>query len=338
MTSEQPEVLASNHGQPGETLRKARETRGLALNDVAVSLNLAPVALKNLESGAFDRLPGHTFARGYIRAYAKLMGMDQDLLVREFDQVTGTDASGSSVNSLGRLEEPARLSQGLLRMVTLTLLIVLVLAGFLWWQGDSASAVVEDVVLTGGIEQVEVESADGTTQIHPLEPEDQAAELIEQQATELDLDAGTASAAPAEPSASPTPAVVPSEQAPAPEASAPTSTPADAVPAVIAVEPQAVASVAVTDAVANVTPVAGPGEGLLDIRFSANCWAQVTDAQGKVLFSALKRAGESISLAVKLPLELRLGYASGAQVAFNGKAVDITPYTTGETARLKLGL
>ena len=68
MTSEQPEVLASNHGQPGETLRKARETRGLALNDVAVSLNLAPVALKNLESGAFDRLPGHTFARGYIRA------------------------------------------------------------------------------------------------------------------------------------------------------------------------------------------------------------------------------------------------------------------------------
>ena len=42
--------------------------------------------------------------------------------------------------------------------------------------------------------------------IKALEPEDQAAELIEQQATELDLDAGTASAAPAEPSASPTPA------------------------------------------------------------------------------------------------------------------------------------
>ena len=93
MTSVQPEAVVVNRGQPGETLRKAREGRGLALNDVAVSLNLSPSALKNLESGAFDRLPGHTFSRGYIRAYAKLLGMDQDLLVREFDQFTGTDAS-----------------------------------------------------------------------------------------------------------------------------------------------------------------------------------------------------------------------------------------------------
>ena len=85
-------------------------------------------------------------------------------------------------------------------------------------------------------------------------------------------------------------------------------------------------------------PVAAPGEGLLDVRFTANCWAQVTDADGKVLISALKRAGESINMAVKLPLELRLGYASGAQVNFNGAAVDITPFRTGETARLKLGL
>jgi cytoskeleton protein RodZ len=63
----------------------------------------------------------------------------------------------------------------------------------------------------------------------------------------------------------------------------------------------------------------------------------VTDADGEVLFRALKRKGESLQLAGKAPLELRLGFARGAQVSYNGQAVDLAPYITGETARIKLG-
>jgi cytoskeleton protein RodZ len=225
-------------------------------------------------------------------------------------------------------------------MVTLAVLVLLVVAGFLWWQGDSA--VVDDVALTTGIEQVEVESADGTTQIHPLEPEDQAVVMIEQQVTAV------ASLPAAEPAAPEAVSVVASQAA----APVEPSVAVVVTPTALSAAPAEVASAAATPAVSASAAVAEPsaapalasqvvvgqGEGLLDIRFSANCWAQVTDADGKVLFSALKRAGENISVAVKLPLELRLGYASGAQVSFNGKAVDITPYTTGETARLKLGL
>ena len=36
-------------------------------------------------------------------------------------------------------------------------------------------------------------------------------------------------------------------------------------------------------------------------------------------------------------LELRLGYALGAKVKYNGIAVDITPYASGETARIRFG-
>jgi cytoskeleton protein RodZ len=63
----------------------------------------------------------------------------------------------------------------------------------------------------------------------------------------------------------------------------------------------------------------------------------VTDAGGTVLFSALKRKGESLQLVGKAPLELRLGFARGAQVSYNGQAVDLAAFTTGETARIKLG-
>ncbi|WP_152974730.1 RodZ domain-containing protein, partial [Pseudomonas paraeruginosa] len=83
--------------------------------------------------------------------------------------------------------------------------------------------------------------------------------------------------------------------------------------------------------------VAGEGQGVVKVQFVADCWTQVTDANGKVLVSALKRKGDSLELAGKAPLELRLGFARGAQVSYNGQPVDVTPFVRGETARLKVG-
>ena len=76
---------------------------------------------------------------------------------------------------------------------------------------------------------------------------------------------------------------------------------------------------------------------MVSLTFIADCWTQLTDANGKVLFSALKRKGDSLQLAGKAPLELRLGYARGVQVSLNGNPVDVAPFISGETARLKLG-
>ncbi|MNG34855.1 cytoskeletal protein RodZ [compost metagenome] len=51
----------------------------------------------------------------------------------------------------------------------------------------------------------------------------------------------------------------------------------------------------------------------------------------------MKRRGESVELVGKAPLELRLGFARGAQVRLDGQPVDVAAFTHGETARLKLG-
>ncbi|NER62034.1 helix-turn-helix domain-containing protein, partial [Pseudomonas sp. MAFF212428] len=171
MKAAHPEVAAATRQNPGETLRQARESKGLSQAEVARKLNLTVSSLNNLESGAFDKLPGHTFARGYIRAYAKLFEMDQAELVLAFDQATGSNAQGSDVHALGRIEEPVRLSHNILRIVSLLLLIVVIGGGFFWWQ-DQSSLRGKDLANLA-MEHVEVESADGTTQIHPLdEPED----------------------------------------------------------------------------------------------------------------------------------------------------------------------
>ncbi|HKS13701.1 MAG TPA: RodZ family helix-turn-helix domain-containing protein [Pseudomonas sp.] len=339
MKAAHPEVAAATRQNPGEVLRQARESRDWSQAEVARKLNLTVSSLDNLETGAFDKLPGHTFARGYIRAYAKLMGMDQAPLVQAFDQYTGTHAQGSEVHALGRIEEPVRLSHNILRGVSLLLLLMVIGGGFFWWQ-DQGSMRGKDLSRIA-MEHVEVESADGTTQIHPLdEPEDQAVSAAQQPpsaplpleqgqsgapAGSNDAPAADAAASAAPPVASTAPAQV---QAPVVAPAAPAAAnPAPAAPA-----PQAPATAAVQPA----APVQA-GQGQLHIQFVADCWTSVTDGNGKVLFSAIKRKGDSLDLNGKPPFAVRLGFARGAQVSYNGQAVDIAPFTSGQTARLKLG-
>jgi cytoskeleton protein RodZ len=319
-------------------LRQARESNGWSLAEVALKLNLTVNSLSNLEAGAFDKLPGHTFARGYIRAYAKLLGMDQTVLVQQFDQSTGTDSQGSSVHSLGRIEEPVRVSHTILRIVSLLLLIAVIGGGFVWWQ-DQTSLRTKDLISLSP-EHVEVEGADGTTQIHPLdEPEDQAvAEGQAEGTTALALpQAETSAEAPAE-------AEAPAPAAPAPTPVAPTHSTAPVVATPVAPAPTAPV-VSTPPASASVTPTipapaaAAPvaGQGQVQLQFTSDCWTQVTDGTGKVLLSGLKRKGENVSVSGKPPFSVRLGFARGAQVSYNGQVVDVAPFTSGETARLKLG-
>ncbi|MBC3926193.1 helix-turn-helix domain-containing protein [Pseudomonas lurida] len=334
MKAAHPEVVAANRVNPGDTLRQARESNGWSLAEVALKLNLTTTSLGNLEAGAFDKLPGHTFARGYIRAYAKLLGIDQAVLVQEFDQFTGTDSQGSNVHGLGRIEEPVRVSHTILRIVSLLLLIAVIGGGFVWWQ-DQASQRTKDLT-SNAMEHVEVESADGTTQIHPLdEPEDQA--VVEGQAAP---EAPVATEQPAPETAPAATAAVPTPATPAAPAHTPAApvaqahTPAAPVQAPATATPAALAAPAISPPTA---PALIAGDGRVQITFVADCWTQVTDGNGKVLFSGLKRKGDTLDQGGKPPLTLRLGFARGAQVAYNGQPVDVAPFTSGETARLKLG-
>ncbi|AVD92170.1 MULTISPECIES: RodZ domain-containing protein [Pseudomonas] len=341
MNAAHPEVAVAPGQNPGELLRLAREKRDWSQAEVARKLNLTVSSLNHVETGAFDKLPGHTFARGYIRAYAKLMDLDQAALVDAFDRYTGTHAKGSDVHSLGRIEEPVRLSHNILRGVSLLLLVAVVGGGFFWWQ-DQGSLRGKELAKIA-LEHVEVESADGTTQIHPLdEPEDQAVSAGQQpESAPLALEQGAAEQpAAAEQAPVTSEAVIATAPAPAQQApvqTAPAASPAPVTPPVQATAAPAPAP-APAPAVAAVEPAAVPaGSAKVAIQFTADCWTQVSDGNGKVLFSAIKRKGDNLELTGKPPFAVRLGFARGAQVSYNGQAVDVAPFTSGETARLKLG-
>ncbi|HCL76138.1 helix-turn-helix domain-containing protein [Stutzerimonas nitrititolerans] len=323
MIAPQSEAAVPSLNNPGETLRIARESKNLSLQSVAQQLNLSERALARIEAGDFSQLPGHTFARGYVRAYAKLLGLDQNRLVQEFDQHTGTTATGSSVNSLGHIDQPVRLSRNMVRFFLFALLLLLIGGGFYWWQDQQL--VVQSGPAVTALERIEVEAADGTTEIHLLDRTDDEGQV------EPESEAAEPSSTPEEP----VPTVDPEAAADEPQA-IDESASTDQALSDSASQPVD-APVAAEAPVQNPQAAAAPGEGVLELRYTADCWTQVTDADGRVLLSVLAKAGTSRTVSGKAPLDLRLGYASGAQVTYNGEAVSLSGQTRGETARLKLG-
>lgn len=69
----------------GEALRQAREARGFSLAEVAGTLKLTAKQVGAIENEAFDQLPGIAFARGFVRNYARLLGLDPAPLLERLD-------------------------------------------------------------------------------------------------------------------------------------------------------------------------------------------------------------------------------------------------------------
>lgn len=71
----------------GATLKAAREAAGMSLDDIARTLKLGKKQVDALESDDWDGLPGHTFTRGFVRNYARIVGEDPAPLMAMLDGI-----------------------------------------------------------------------------------------------------------------------------------------------------------------------------------------------------------------------------------------------------------
>jgi cytoskeletal protein RodZ len=71
-------------GEFGDKFRKARETKELSFDDVSNVIKISPRMLKAIEEEHFDQLPGGVFNKGFIRAYAKHLGLDSEEAITEY--------------------------------------------------------------------------------------------------------------------------------------------------------------------------------------------------------------------------------------------------------------
>jgi cytoskeleton protein RodZ len=71
-------------GEFGEKFRKEREKKNFSLDDVSHVIKIGTRMLQAIEEENFDRLPGGVFNKGFIRAYAKHLGMNDDKAVADY--------------------------------------------------------------------------------------------------------------------------------------------------------------------------------------------------------------------------------------------------------------
>jgi len=130
-------------GAFGELLRRAREARELALDAVADTTRIARRHLEALERSDLDALPAGPFGKGYVRSYAKLLGIDpepilEDYRVRERQRGLGTAEDErrllKELSQLVREAEATKRSPLLTaRRASLALALVLGILGTLGW-------------------------------------------------------------------------------------------------------------------------------------------------------------------------------------------------------------
>jgi hypothetical protein len=71
-------------GAFGEKLRKQREQRGIELDAISNTTKISTRMLRALEEEHFDQLPGGVFNKGFVRAYARLVGLDEEEAITDY--------------------------------------------------------------------------------------------------------------------------------------------------------------------------------------------------------------------------------------------------------------
>ena len=95
-------------GTFGDRLRREREMRGITLDEITESTKISRRHLEALEGEHFDQLPGGVFNKGFVRAYARFLGIDEDRAVADYSAASNEQPESENKFPLEIHEQPNR--------------------------------------------------------------------------------------------------------------------------------------------------------------------------------------------------------------------------------------
>lgn len=289
-------------------LSRAREAKGWTQSEVARRLNLRLAVIESIDEDHYKAGVALTFLRGYVKAYAKVVGANEQEALAAFDGMSGISAISAAAPPMQSFSRRTRQQASDKWLKGISWLVALVLLGslvFWWWQDSDFN--------------------------YPERTEEPVVEAqVESEAPPLELDSPTIpeSAQPV------TPAPVAEQDTAAtttPVAAGEGEAPAVASPAAAEEEPATVEPAQVAEPEPEAEP-ANPNQ--LVMRFVADCWIKVTDSQGKVLAEGVKTADDTLELDGTAPFRLILGAPRAARIEYMNKDVDLSRFRAGQVARL----
>ncbi|WDA22780.1 cytoskeleton protein RodZ [Aeromonas hydrophila] len=309
MTTEQPHDFQDDSQAvgPGQLLRNAREQLGWTREQVASRIHLRLTLIAAIESDTYGKHTSHTFIRGYLRTYAKLVGIPEETILAAYDKLGLTPPDNIDMQSFSRRSRQ-QANDSRLKVVTWLVILVLIALSVAWWWQSTARRSAGDEALAA----TEMGATSNTPSATVL-PAVDVADPVVAPAT------SAAAATSADPVASAAATTLPVD------ASSAVATTAVATSAATATQPAA--------DTATSEPAKVPQ---LKMSFTADCWLDVKDAKGKTLFSGLKKANDELVLEGPEPLKFIIGAPMAVNIEYQGKSIDMSRYNNGRTARLSL--
>ena len=130
-------------GLPGSLLRQAREEKGLTIEEMSAISNLTKQVIRGIESDDNSELAGLSFVRGYLKLYAKKLGVNESDVVEPFDrwkaEQSGEPVQTSSSSGISVQEPSSGPSQGMI-IAAGVLVVVLISVGSVISYMDSAKS------------------------------------------------------------------------------------------------------------------------------------------------------------------------------------------------------
>ncbi len=294
---------------PGRRLRAERERQSLDIDDIVSQLKLSRRQIEALEHDRYHDLPGTTFVRGFIRNYAKQLGLDAEPLLHQLETV------------LPRETEPAQQVNGPKPRLT-------VVPSYQSTPDGGSSKMALGFIAAALVS--------GAVVYYILRP-----------AHEPELQMSEPPPAPQQSAVAvaPVPPVAPVPVEVAPAAAAPDASPTAAAeapaaasaeqPAQAASAPAATVAPTPTEVPAKVEPIP-QGAGEIKLAFDGEAWVDVKDGDGKHVVSRLFKPGSEEVVTGKPPFKVIVGNAAQVKLTYNGQPVDLTPKIKVNVARFEL--
>lgn len=311
---------------PGAQLAALRQTKGWSVEQVASQLKLATRQVHAIEADNYEALPGAVITRGFIRAYAKLLGVDSAEMMASFPKDSAVErapVAAQRVLSTPFSESPLPLGNRskISPVVAGGILVAIVaVAGVVAVQRTDLFS---DVPQLAWLKAAATTAPASTDEVPEQLPE-ASGELEKKQLDKVDgaiINASTAAANNLPEHMDPPVAVV--------------------KPAAVTPAPVVAPKVAESAAVAGLASTAdglkiSKSKDLLQLKFREDSWVEIRRADKTTMISRLLKAGTAESFDINEPVLLVVGNAGGVDATLRGATLDLRGDTSSNVARLNL--
>ena len=296
-TTTNSEIKNDGSETAGEVLRKKRENIGLSIDHIANQLNLDPKLIELLEKNDYEKFNIETYLKGYLRAYAKILDLDDDMVINLYKESNPEKTPEILPNVKPKVQRNS--TDRSVKLFSYIIGLTIALSILVWYQKNFLVQPSEENLKIANIKIHENTNINGVDVGYKIInhtnswqwPINKAKKNYESNSNELEL--------------------VESEKT-----------------------QDKIKNIADTNEVSAYNIQQSNDTVVLNL--TGDSWIEIHDREGSRLFYDLAQGGKNYIINGNSPFNILLGAANDVSIEFNGSSVDIEPYIKFGIARFTL--